>query len=58
MPNEKYLVISPGCKLFDIEIGNVLYKGEPVDKFTIAQEIVELECETEVVPYSLLHKMR
>ena len=58
VPNEKYLVISPGCKLFEIEIRNVLYKGEPVDKFTVAQEIVELECETEVAPYSLLHKMR
>ena len=58
VPNEKYLVISPGCKLFEIEIGNILYKGEPVDKFTVAQEIVELECETEVAPYSLLHNMR
>ena len=58
VPNEKYLVISPGCKLQEIEIGNILYKGEAVDKFTIAQEIVELECEKEIVPYSLIHKMR
>ena len=58
VPNEKYLVISPGCRLQEIEIGNIFYKGETVDKFTIAQEIVELECDIEVEPYSLVHKMR
>lgn len=57
-PNSKYLVISPGGILKEVETGSIFYKGQKVDKFTIAQEIVELECEEEVSSYSLLHIIR
>lgn len=58
LPFKKYLVISPDAKLQEIEIGNIYFKGQIVDKFTIAQEIVELECETPISPYSLVHIIR
>ena len=57
-PNSKYLVISPGGILKEVETGSIFYKGQKVDKFTIAQEIVELECEEEISSYSLLHIIR
>ena len=57
-PNTKYLVISPDGKLEVVEFGKLFYKKQEVDKFTIAQEMVELESNKSVPPYSLLHKVR
>ena len=58
LPNREYLVISPGCRLQEIEIGRLFYKGQEVEQFTIAQDEVEVECDTPISTYSLIHIVR
>lgn len=58
LPNKKYLVISPGCILQEIEMGRLFYKGQEVEQFTIAQDEVEVECDTPISAYSLVHIIR
>ena len=52
---QEYTCISPIGKFNHIKVNRIVFKGEELPQYTVAGDVIEIECNHELAPYDLIH---